>query len=184
MKFPSLAFIVGASLAPSPLLVQGSAPLNHINEANLSFPRTVSTSGLRAEARERLMNAAVRVDPVTLRRLENNNNNNRNNNNGFQISSDYSIRFQQCTSLVTESPNDNILFSDELIEYTRKRAVVAAQSYVLFNVCETAYCAYYGSDESVYMVDLATYLDIFLDYLPEQRQRYCETCQEAQNWCE
>jgi len=126
----------------------------------------------------KLMRSAVRVDRETLRRLDQNN-----QNQQWQVTGDYSIKFNSCTSLRTQSPDDDVMFGD-LIDYTKSGQITAEKSYVLFNVCSTQYCSYDGEDEYVYMVDLATYMASLIEYLPAQRANYCETCQEAQNWCQ
>lgn len=131
----------------------------------------------KVDARK-LMQSAVQVDPKTMRKLNNNN-----NENGFQITNAHSIRFNSCTSLKTSSPNDETMFGD-LIQYTKSGQIVAEQSYVLFNICETGSCSYYSGDDALFMVDLATYMASMVDYMPQQHQEYCRACEQAQDYCQ
>jgi hypothetical protein len=126
----------------------------------------------------KLMRSAVRVDPKTLRRL-----NDQDEAEAFELTAAHSIRFSKCTSLVTESTNDDIMFGYAL-EATQNRQVIAEKSYVLFEVCETEYCSYYGEDDATYMVDLETYMGALIEYLPTQRANYCAACVEDQDWCQ
>ena len=134
-------------------------------------------AGKRVDQRK-LMKAAVKVDPKTLRRLDQNQ-----QQQQFQITGEHSIRFNRCTSLTTEAPDEDVMFGD-FLEYTQNKKVVAEKSYILFNVCESAYCDYYGEEEAVYMVDLATYMNSLSEYLPTQRKNYCDACLEAQESCQ
>jgi len=120
-----------------------------------------------------LIKKAVKVNRRTLRRVEENNQ---------QITAAHSLQFQQCTSLTMGSPNDEIMFGDDYIQYTQNGKIVAEKSYILFSVCETEDC-YYADDEEVYMVDLATYMGSVINYIPDQRQNYCNACLEAQDYC-
>lgn len=148
--------------------------------------------------RQALMRSAVKVDRKTLRRLDEQQNEQQDEEQNeeqeqqqqeeeeeeFQITGEHSIQFSQCVSLTTQA-NDGELMFDTLYEYSSAGQVVAEKSYVLFNVCETANCGYYeDNEESVYMVDLPTYMQTLTAILPQQRMNYCETCQEAQDYCQ
>ena len=92
--------------------------------------------------KRKIMDKAVRLDRNGDRHL----------NQDFELSSGYSIKFNQCVSLRTEPYNDEILFSQSLLAYTAKGQVVSQKSYVLFTVCETKYCSY-EEDDNTFMVN-------------------------------
>jgi hypothetical protein len=140
--------------------------------------------------RQALMRSAVKVDRKTLRRLEEDGQQDQQQqqqqeeDEEFEITGEYSIQFSQCVSLTTQA-NDAELMFDTLYEYSSAGQVVAEKSYVLFNVCKTANCGYYeDNEEALYMVDLPTYMQTMTAVLPQQRMNYCETCQEAQEYCQ
>lgn len=122
-----------------------------------------------------LMKSAVKVDSnmIPQRRLD--------EDDQFQVTSSYSIQFSTCVSLTMEADQDT-MFGDDTIEYTKNGKIVAEKSYALFNLCETDNCYY--ADENLYMVELSEFMQATVDYEPERVKQYCETCQEAQNWCQ
>ena len=121
-----------------------------------------------------LMRGAIPVDSKGNRRLE---------NQQFQISAEYSIKFNHCLSLRISSDNyEDVLFDENVIDYTKEGKVLAQTSYVLFNVCETEDC-YYDDDESLYMVDLATYMGSLLDGSQQKSEQFCQACQESYETC-
>ena len=88
----------------------------------------VAATGAAAPVRRRLdkrkvMEHAVRVNNKGERHL----------NQNFELSSGFSIRFNQCVSLKTEPANDDIMFAEDLIEFTAKGQIVSEKSFILFN---------------------------------------------------
>ena len=156
-----------------------SATLAAVLAALTTMTTTVDARSLAGKTvnRSKVMRKAIKVDRKTLRRLEQ-------NNEDFEITADKSIQFSQCVSLKTQAPDEDIMFGD-LYDYTKAGQVVAEKSYVLFNICDTQYCSYQEDDEdAVYMVDLATYMGALVNVIPDQRQNYCEACEEAQDYCQ
>lgn len=94
----------------------------------------------------------------------------------------HSIQFSQCLSLKAEPANEDVVFGEDYIGYTKAGQIVPQKSYVLFNICETEYCVYQGSD-NLYMVDVDTYMGALVEYLPQKKQNYCQACEEAQDVC-
>lgn len=143
---------------------------------------SASAAGIRLSGKvdsSKLLSKAIKVDPKTLRRLDQNN-----QNQNQVISADKSIMFNSCTSLSTAPQNEDVMFGDNYIAYTKNGQIVSEKSYVLFNVCETDNCIYQAADEDLYMVDLATYMESMGEYLPTQRKNYCEACQDSQDYCQ
>ena len=122
--------------------------------------------------KRKIMEKAVRL----------NRNGDRHLNQDFELSSGYSIKFNQCVSLRTEPYNDEILFSESLLPYTAKGHVVAQKSYVLFDVCETKYCSY-EEDGNTFMVDIDTYMAAISELYQDMKENYCDACQSSVNFC-
>merc|ERR1712216_14373 len=54
----------------------------------------------------------------------------------------------------------------------------------LFSVCYSSDCYYQAEDEKLtFITDVATYFQAFADFLPNQVERYCEGCQENEDYC-
>ena len=121
--------------------------------------------------KRKIMDKAVRLDRNGDRHL----------NQDFELSSGYSIKFNQCVSLRTEPYNDEILFSQSLLAYTAKGQVVSQKSYVLFTVCETKYCSY--EEDNTFMVDIDTYMAAISELYEDMKENYCDACQSSVNFC-
>jgi hypothetical protein len=138
----------------------------------------VAATGAAAPVRRRLdkrkiMESAIRVNSKGERHL----------NQNFELSSGFSVRFNQCVSLKTEPANDDIMFAEDLIEFTAKGQIVSEKSFILFNVCETKFCDYYSDDDNLFMVDIDTYMASITDIYEERQQHYCTACLTSQNFC-
>lgn len=121
-----------------------------------------------------LLRAAVPVDKNGNRRLE---------QNQFEITGEYSIKFNHCLSLkIAADQYEDVLFDQNVIQYTREGKVLAQTSYILFSVCKTESC-YYEDDESLYMVDLATYMGASIDAAQQIEEAHCQACQESWETC-
>lgn len=101
----------------------------------------------------------------------------------FEVTSAYSLQFNKCLSLTLEPSDEDILFNENLIQYTSKHAIVAQKSYILFNVCETTYCEYYADDDNLYMIDVDTYMSSITEFFEERQENYCQACVDAYGYC-
>lgn len=114
----------------------------------------------------------------------------------FELTSQYSIRFDTCVSLSTgpnvEGNNNNnngnmqqttLLFNDDLVQYTKEGKIVNEKSYVLFSACKTEDCSY-EADESLYLIDLNTYMKVLASYYEVDQQSYCTACAANVDYCE
>jgi hypothetical protein len=101
----------------------------------------------------------------------------------FQISGAHSIQFSRCVSLSAEPADEDLMFDQYMISYTKAGQIVSQRSYVLFNVCAGYDCDYGGGDENLYMVDVATYLAAVTEYYAGKQESYCEACEQANNYC-
>lgn len=90
----------------------------------------------------------------------------------FDIDGTYSLKFSQCVDVKLF---DQDLFEDEVIEYTQAGQIISAQSYVLFHVCLNDDC-YYESEDDLYLVDLATYVNNVASYHASAKSDYCDAC--------
>jgi hypothetical protein len=133
----------------------------------------VGTPIRRRLDKRKIMENAVRVNSKGERHL----------NQNFELSGGYSIQFNHCVSLKTEPANDDIMFAEDLIEYTAKGAIVSEKSYILFNVCETKFCDYYSGDDNLFMVDVETYMASITDIYQERQENYCAACQTSRSFC-
>lgn len=121
-----------------------------------------------------LLRNAIPVDKNGNRRLE---------QNEFQITGEYSIKFNHCLSLKIAADNyEDVMFDENLVQYTAEGKIVAQTSYVLFSVCQTENC-YYEDDESLYMVDLPTYMGSLIEGYQQKEENYCQACQESYETC-
>ena len=100
----------------------------------------------------------------------------------FPIYGSHSIQFNTCVSMKMEPDGDSSVFSNYLIDYTKKGQLVSQKSYVLFNVCETGYCDS-GDESSLFMAELGDYMAALVDYMPAQREAYCNRCANVQDYC-
>ena len=133
----------------------------------------VGTPVRRRLDKRKLMEKAIRVNSKGERHL----------NQDFELTAGYSIQFNHCVSLKTEPANDDIMFAEDLIEYTAKGKIVSQKSYILFNVCETKFCDYYSDDDNLFMVDVETYMASVTDIYEERQQSYCTACQTSRSFC-
>ena len=99
------------------------------------------------------------------------------NDQGFQITGDYSIQFNHCLSLKAEASDEDLMFGDNTASYTANGQILSEKSYVLFNVCKTADCVYEGED-NLYMVQLEDYMDSILEIAAQDKENYCDACDE------
>lgn len=113
-----------------------------------------------------------------------------NNNNNFQITSEYSIQFLSCFSLTTSydeifeqggQNNQNGM----LINMWKNGKTIAERSYAIFRVCYTDECEYSTNDPSLeYVIDLNTFVQSFVTYLPDQVEDYCGACEQYVDYCQ
>jgi hypothetical protein len=131
----------------------------------------------RALNKRKILEKAVPVQETSLgRRL--------NNDENFELTGAYSLQFNKCISLPMEADEDSIMFYEDLLPYTKKGKIVTQKSYILFNVCPTAMCSYYASDDNLYMVELETYMDAIVDFYVDRYDEYCSACEDAKDYCE
>lgn len=102
-------------------------------------------------------------------------------NQQFEISGMYSIQFESCFSLTTSynevfEDNDNVLMS-----MFSQGTIKPLESYAIFKLCYGDNCS--GSSLS-YVVDLDTYVQSLIDYLPDQMEGFCEACKENAETCQ
>ena len=136
MKFLSIALaaLVGVSEGRK---VVNTAEFNHRITNNM-----VNKSVLLKGARPYNMNA--------IRHLE------EEEENAFEITGEYSIQFNNCISMTVQ--NADIAADANLIEMVENGDLVSDKDYILFNVCKTEYCSYYGEDDKMtFIADVGTY---------------------------
>jgi len=130
-------------------------------------------SARRLLDKHKIMQNAVRVDRNGKRLLD----------QQFELTSVYSLQFNKCLSLTLEPGNEDIIFSENLISYTSKGAIVAQKSYILFNVCETRYCDYYAADDNLFMIDVETYMSAITEFYEDHLDQYCQACKNSYGYC-
>mmetsp|Transcript_51175 Transcript_51175/g.123548 ORF Transcript_51175/g.123548 Transcript_51175/m.123548 type:complete len:537 (+) Transcript_51175:229-1839(+) len=108
----------------------------------------------------------------------------------FQITSSYSIQFLSCFSLTTSydeifenggGNNGNGM----LLSMWQNGQAIAERSYAIFRICYTDQCEYTENDPSLeYVIDLNTFVQAFVTYLPDQVEDYCGACEENNDYCQ
>jgi len=101
---------------------------------------------------------------------------------GFEITGEYSIQFNSCTSMSVQ--NDEVIEDENLLAMAANGDLVSDKDFILFNVCLTDYCEYYGADEKMtFITEVGTYFQAISQYLPNKVQEYCEACEENYDYC-
>jgi hypothetical protein len=101
---------------------------------------------------------------------------------GFEITGKYSIQFNSCTSMTVQS--DDLMEDANLIAMASNGDLIADKDYILFNVCETDMCAYYGDDQKMtFIAEVGTYFQAISQYLPNKVNEYCEACEANYDYC-
>jgi len=111
----------------------------------------------------------------------------------------HSVQFDSCFSLSTSYEELFEDGDDSLISLFAQGEMLASHSYAIFKLCYAGNCdstsygygngnanGNYGSyNQQVleYVVDLDTYVQALINYLPAQMESYCEGCQENANAC-
>lgn len=141
---------------------------------------SVNTVELNRRMKEGLVNKSVLLkgakpyNNVARRKVE--------EEDAFEITGKYSIQFNNCISMTVQ--NDDIAEDENLIEMTANGDLISEKDYILFNVCETEYCSYYGEDDKMtFIAEVGTYFQAISQYLPTKVQEYCEACEENYNYC-
>lgn len=96
--------------------------------------------------------------------------------NNMEITGDYSIQFKSCFSLTTSYDDmweDNQNQGSVTMSLFSSGQLMALESYAVFSL-------YYMGTAEEYIVDLGTYVQSLVNYLPDQMEEYCEACEE--NW--
>lgn len=94
------------------------------------------------------------------------------------IDGSYNLKFSQCVDIKTYDQDNFANYADQISAGT----VVPTKSYVLFHVCTDATCGYDAEDD-LYIVDLPTYLATVATFHAEKKGKYCEACNEFQDFC-
>jgi len=86
--------------------------------------------------------------------------------------SSYSIKFQQCQFVKA--------YDDEMADNEDAGTILATQRFVIFRLCPTGSddCGY---DYGEYVIDMQEYLEAYSQYVGEEQEEWCDTCNE---YCE
>jgi len=102
--------------------------------------------------------------------------------NAFEITGKYSIQFNSCVAMTIQF--DDMFEDENMVEMAANGDLIPEKDYILFNVCETQYCQYYGEDEKMtFIAEVGTYFQAISQYLPNKVQEYCEACEENYDYC-
>lgn len=100
----------------------------------------------------------------------------------FEITGKYSIQFNTCISMTVQ--NADIAADANFIEMAANGDLISEKDYILFNVCETEYCSYYGEDEKMtFIAEVGLYFQAISQYLPTKVEEYCEACEDNYDYC-
>lgn len=106
--------------------------------------------------------------------------------NNFEITSDYSIQFISCFSLSTsmdELFEDNNNGGSVALTLMSKGQAVPERSYAIFKVCYTGTCGNDSTYSLEYVIDLNSYVQALVMYLPDQVESFCQGCEDNQDAC-
>jgi len=158
MKFLSLALAALVGLTDAKKI--GSAEMNRRMQKNL-----VNKSVL--------MRGAKPLNDLAKRKLE---------EEEWEITGEYSIQFNHCTSMSVQ--NNEAIEDANLAEMAANGDLVSDKDFIVFNVCKTEYCEYYGEDEKMtFIAEVGTYFQAISQYLPNKVEEYCEACEENYDYC-
>jgi hypothetical protein len=117
-----------------------------------------------------MANAKPHNEAAKKRKLEDNNR---------QVTGDYSIQFHSCFSLQTTY--SDVFEEDDGSSMTMSMFssgdMLAVDSYAVFSLIA------YGVTEQ-YVVDMPSYVQALINYLPDQMDEYCEACEENYDACQ
>ena len=101
--------------------------------------------------------------------------------NSIEITSSVSVQFQSCFSL-TESYED-IFDEDDAtgMVLMSQGSLLPMRSYSIFRLCYNGACD--SGANMDYVVDLDTYVQALVNYLPAQMESFCEGCQDNYDSC-
>merc|ERR1711865_927615 len=100
----------------------------------------------------------------------------------FEITGKYSIQFNNCISMTVS--NEDIAADENFIDMAANGDLISEKDYILFNVCETEYCSYYGEDDKMtFIAEVGTYFAAISQYLPTKVEEYCEACEDNYDYC-
>ena len=98
----------------------------------------------------------------------------------FEMSASYSVQFKSCFSLTTSY--DDVFDDDDgmMLTLMSQGDMMAMESYAIFTLIGAN-----GYDTAMeYVVDLDTYIQSLVNYLPDQMEGFCEACQENAETCQ
>jgi len=106
---------------------------------------------------------------------------------GYDITGSFSVQFQSCFSLTTSYEDifdDDEEYGGYKMAMMENGNLIALQSYAIFRLCYNNVCEANGNEAMLdYVVDLGTYVQALVNYLPEQMEQFCEGCLENQEAC-
>jgi len=142
--------------------------------------RMMNTAELNRRMKEGMVNRDVLLkgakpyNQAAVRKLD--------ENEAFEITGKYSIQFNNCISMTVQ--NADIAEDENLIEMAANGDLISEKDYILFNVCETEYCSYYGEDDKMtFIAEVGVYFQAISQYLPTKVEQYCEACEENYDYC-
>lgn len=104
--------------------------------------------------------------------------------NDSAITGAYSVQFQSCFSMTTSY--EDMFDGDEdgamTMSLMSAGEAMALESYAVFRLCYGTTCD--SSTVLEYIVDLNTYVQSLINYLPEQMEGFCDACQENADTCQ
>lgn len=105
---------------------------------------------------------------------------------GYDITGAFSVQFQSCFSLTTsyEDMFDGDDGSGVMMSMFQNGNLLAMKSYAIFRLCYNDVCGSSNNQGMLdYVIDLDTYVQALVSYLPEQMEGFCEGCLENQEAC-
>lgn len=109
-----------------------------------------------------------------------------NNDDGWQVTASHNLQFISCFSYTTsyeelfEGDGNNA--NGALVNMFSQGQVLALQSYAIFRLCYGS-CDADSNQNLEYVVDLNTYVQSLVNYLPDKMEEYCNACKENTDSC-
>ena len=99
----------------------------------------------------------------------------------FEITEKYNIQFNTCISMTVQ--NADLAADANFNEMAGNGDLVYNKDYILFNVCETKHCMYYGEDDKMtFIAEVGTYFQAISQYLPTKVEKHCEAYEDNCNF--
>ena len=103
---------------------------------------------------------------------------------GYEITGDKSVQFNRCVTLSVQQEFDEDIYESAESSFL-DGSIRSVKNYVLFNVCTSGEdCQDMEEDsDNTYLVELGTWVNAMVSYLPDKKDEFCTGCQYQESYC-